>query len=133
MGKLLHEELSHSIIGAAMEVLNTLRPGLDEKIYERALVLELLARGHRVEQQKKFPVTYRGQLIGTLVPDLIVDELVIADPKVVTSYTETHVAQMLGYLAITNLDLALLLNFKYVKLQWKRVLRSKDNQAEESS
>ncbi len=120
--ELLHKELSESIIGCAMRVLNTLKPGLDEKLYERALVIELRKRGHRVEQQKEFPVHYDGQHIGSLVPDLIVDELVIADPKVVTAFNETHEAQMLGYLNITDLRLAMLLNFKYAKLQWKRVV-----------
>jgi GxxExxY protein len=47
-----HKELSHDIIGAAMKVLNTLKPGLDEKLYERALVAELRKRGHRVERTR---------------------------------------------------------------------------------
>ena len=119
----IHRELSHVIIGAAMTVLNTLKPGLDEKLYENALVIELTKRGHRVEQQKAFPVNYDGHLIGRLVPDLIVDDLVIVDPKVAESFSETHVAQMLGYLSITGLNLALLLNFKHAKLQTKRVVR----------
>jgi GxxExxY protein len=123
MAKLIHEELSHSIIGAAMAVLNELKPGLDEKLYERALLLELGARGHKVESQKQFPVFYRGELIGTLVPDMIVDDVVIVDPKVVSAFHDTHFAQMIGYLAITNLQLALLLNFKFAQLQWKRVVR----------
>jgi GxxExxY protein len=122
MGKLLHEELSRSIIGAAMDVLNELKPGLDEKLYERALAIELLAQGHKVETQKPFEIYYRGQLIGILVPDLIIDELVIADPKVVSTFNDTHFAQMIGYLNITHLQLAILLNFKYAKLQWKRVV-----------
>lgn len=121
--KLTHAELSSDIIGAAMDVLNELKPGLDEKLYENALVIELRARGHSVEQQKHFPVQYRGQWIGRLVPDMIVDGQVIADPKVVRNFDENHVAQMLGYLAITNLRLALLLNFKYAALHWKRVVR----------
>lgn len=106
-----------------MKVLNTLRPGLDEKLYENALVIELQRRGHRVEQQRQFPVQYDGQLIGTLVPDLIVDDVVIVDPKVVTAFNDTHLAQMLGYLNITQLSLALLINFKFSKLDWKRVVR----------
>ncbi len=120
----LHAELSHAIIGAAMQVSNQLRPGLDEKIYERALVLELLARGHKVEQQKAFSVFYRGEEIGKLIPDLIVDGKVIADPKVVENFSEPHIAQMLGYLSITNLNLALLLNFKHPRLQVERVAKS---------
>lgn len=121
--QLRHEELSKDIIGAAMTVLNELKPGLDEKLYENALVIELRKRGHKVDQQKQFPVHYDGQLIGTLIPDLIVDDMVIADPKVVTAFNETHIAQMMGYLAITGLQLALLLNFKNAKLEWKRVVK----------
>jgi len=120
---MIHEELSGKIIGAAMAVLNELGPGLDEKLYERALVIELRKGGHKVDRQKSFPVHYAGELIGTLVPDTIVDDLVIADPKVVEAFTETHVRQMSGYLAITRPQLALLLNFKHAKLQWKRIVR----------
>jgi hypothetical protein len=47
----------------------------------------------------------------------------IQNPKVATCFTDTHVAQMVGYLNITGLDLALLLNFKNARLEWKRVLR----------
>jgi GxxExxY protein len=47
-----HRELSAAIIGAAMKVLNGLRPGLDEKIYENSLILELIAQGHQVEQSR---------------------------------------------------------------------------------
>jgi GxxExxY protein len=119
---MLHEEITQDIIGAAMAILGDLKPGLDEKLYERALVLELVSRGHVVEQQREFPVHYRGILIGTLFPDLIVDGKVIADPKVVTVFNESHMAQMLGYLNITGLKVALLLNFKNAKLHWKRVV-----------
>ncbi len=124
MEDLIHEELSREIIGAAMEVLNTLKPGLDEKLYENALVIELRNRGCDVEQQKRIPVHFKGHLIGTLVPDMIVDKLIVVDPKVVTVFNENNMAQMIGYLAKTKLDLALLLNFKYAKLKWKRVVQS---------
>jgi GxxExxY protein len=121
--ELIHKELSEGIVGAAMKVLNTLKPGLDEKLYERALVIELRKRGHKADQQRQFPVYYEGENIGTLVPDLIVDDLVIADPKVVTAFNEAHIAQMIGYLNITDLKLALLLNFKNARLGWKRIVR----------
>src|SRR5947209_7535699 len=123
MRRIIHEELSRAIIGIGMEVLNELKPGLDEKLYERALRIELKRRGHTVMVQNSFPVFYRGELIGNLVPDLIVDNTVIVDPKVISAFTETHVAQMLGYLNITGLELALLLNFKSARLEWKRVIR----------
>ena len=58
-----------------------------------------------------------------LKPDLIVDEQVIVDPKVVAAFNDNHRAQMIGYLAITGLRLALLLNFKNAKLEWRRIVR----------
>ena len=97
--------------------------------YERAMIIELNHRGHSVSVQSPFPVSYRGELIGNLIPDLIVDDAVIVDPKVVSCFTETHVAQMIGYLNITRLDLALLMNFKNARLEWKRVLRLQEPDA----
>jgi GxxExxY protein len=119
----LHQELSGQIIGAAMQVLNELKPGLDEKLDERALVIELNRRGHSVNAQRSYPVFYRSALIGHLLPDLLVDDTVIVDPNVVSTLNETDVAQMIGYLAISKLHLALLLNFKTARLEWKRVVR----------
>ena len=118
-----HEETTKDLIGAAMAVLNELKPGLDEKLYENALVIELVGRRHTIEQQREYPVHYKGHFIGKLVPDLIVDGIVIADPKVVTTFGDTHIAQMLGYLNITGMEVALLLNFKEATLTWKRVVR----------
>jgi len=118
-------DLTGQIIGAAMSVLNELRPGLDEKLYENALVIELTSRGHIVDQQREFAVHYHSHFIGKLVPDLIVDNAVLVDAKVVSGFSESHTAQMLGYLNITGLEVALLLNFQQTKLDWKRVVTGK--------
>jgi len=115
-------------------VLYELKPGLDEKLYENALaclpkplrrrqVIELGVRGMQVEQQKRYDVRYKDRLLGTLIPDLIVNATVIVDTKVVTAFNETHVAQTLGYLSIIGLDLALLLNFKNARLGVRRVVK----------
>ena len=114
-------DLTKIVIGAAMNVLNKLKPGLDEKLYERALIIELAKHNVRCEQQRQYNVFYDGQLIGTLIPDLIIDGRLIVDPKVVSEFNDSHVAQMLGYLNITGLKTALLLNFKYANLGIKRV------------
>lgn len=121
----LHPELSEAIIGCSMAVLNGLKPGLDEKIYEKALVVELMERGFACDFQKQHQVSYKGHPLGILVPDLIVESKIIVDAKVVTAFNENHMAQMIGYLSITGLELALLVNFKYARLQWKRVIRQK--------
>jgi GxxExxY protein len=120
---MIHSELSEKIIGAAMRVLNELKPGLDEKIYENALVVELQEMGIPIEQQRQFDVRYKGQHVGLLIPDLIVGGQIIVDTKVVAAFNESHVAQMIGYLTITGLELGLLINFKNLKLEWKRVVQ----------
>jgi len=121
--EVLYPELSHSIVGAAIKVLNTLKPGLNEKAYENAMVIELKKRGHIIEQQRRFDVFYEGILVDTLVPDLLVDGRVIVDPKVVAEFNATHIAQMMGYLAITGFRLAILANFKHADFRQKRVIR----------
>ena len=73
-----------------MTVLNALKPGLHEKLYENALIIELQERGHIIEQQKSFPVHYKNRLIGNLIPDLIIDEKVIVDLKVVEAFNESN-------------------------------------------
>jgi GxxExxY protein len=121
--KLLQGELGHAIIGSAMEVLNTLKPGLEEKAYENALAFEFRSQGFQVDQQRRFDVFYKGYLVDTLVPDLIVAQCVIVDSKVTEEFNATHLAQINGYLAITGLRLAILLNFKHGSLRWKCVVR----------
>ena len=83
--------------------------------------------GHPLLARRTCPVITHHEavrsLLGEQVPDLMVDDLVIVDPKVVDAFNDTHLRQMIGYLAITKLKLALLLNFKHAKLQWKRVVR----------
>jgi GxxExxY protein len=90
--KIIHPELSQAIVGAAMKVLNTPKPGLNEKGYGNTLAIELGKHGHRVDRQKRFDVLYEGQVVDMLVPDLIVNDLVIADPKVAEDFTLSHVA-----------------------------------------
>lgn len=116
-----HSELTAAIIAAATEVHRELRPGLDEVMYERAICIEFAEHSIHFSQQSAYPVRYKDHFLGNLIPDLIVDNKVIVDLKVVDAFNETHVAQMLGYLNITGLEIGLLINFKHAKLQIKRV------------
>jgi len=118
-----HKELTREIIAAAIMVHQELRTGLDEKFYERALCIELGERGIHFDQQMQYPVHYKERFLGKLIPDLVVEHAVIVDTKVVDAFTSAHEAQMLGYLGITGLDVALLLNFKTWPLGKKRIIR----------
>lgn len=117
----IHPELTHTILEAAKTVLAVLKPGLNEKAYENALAIELRKRGHAVEQHRTFDVIYDGVVVDTLVPDLLVDGLVIVAPVLVEEFNEDHHAKMLGQLTITKIQLAILLNFSHADLRSKRV------------
>ncbi len=114
-------ELTELIIGAAMRVHRVLGPGLDEKIYENALCLELIAQDLTFTQQQQFPVFYRDRIVGKLITDLIVDGKVVVETKVVSSIIDVHIAQTLSYLSITDLQVGLILNFRPISLTFKRI------------
>jgi len=109
------------VIGAAMEVVNTLGHGLLEKPYENAMCVELGLRGLGFEQQSRYPVLYKSVLVGEYVPDIIVAGKVVVDTKTIDRITDHELGQMMNYLRITGLPVGLIINFKYARLQWKRV------------
>lgn len=121
--RLLWEECHHAV-GCAFEVLNEIGHGLKEKTYENALVVEFGLRGIPFEQQRRFPVTYKGVLVSEYVPDLITFGSLIVDTKVTDRITDHEKGQMLNYLRIAKLQIGLILNFKRAKLEWERVILS---------
>ena len=114
-------DLTKQIIGASMAVHRALGPGLDEKIYENALCLELGAQALAYTQQEQFPVFYRNRIVGNLITDLIVENSVIIEAKVASTINDVHIAQTLSYLSITGLQVGLILNFRTAALTFKRV------------
>jgi GxxExxY protein len=110
------------IIGSAMEVLNILGHGLLEKPYENALVVEFGLRGIPYRQQPHFDVMYKNVRVGEYVPDLIVFDQIVVDTKVVNSIGNHEKGQILNYLKICGMRIGLILNFKYAKLQWERLI-----------
>ncbi|HWA86897.1 MAG TPA: GxxExxY protein [Opitutus sp.] len=120
--QLVEGALTHSVLGAAFEFLNTLGHGLREKTYERALVVEFGLRGLVFERQRTFDVFYKDMRVDEFVPDLVVAGKVIVDTKVVDRLGDIERGQMLNYLRITGLEVGLLLNFKRPKLEWERIV-----------
>ncbi|MBU0664515.1 MAG: GxxExxY protein [Proteobacteria bacterium] len=105
-----------------MEILNTLGHGLLEKPYENALVVEFGLRGIPFKQQPRFNVLYKSVKVGEYIPDLIVFDQVVVDTKTVDCIIYHEKGQILNYLKITGLRVGLVLNFKYAKLHWDRVV-----------
>jgi len=121
-GKLLLKEETHQILGCAFDVLNEIGHGFHEKVYENALVVEFELRGIPYEQQKSFPILYKGVLVAEFVPDLIVFGSVIVDTKVIEKITDHERGRMNNYLKITKLRVGLTLNFKNPRLEWDRLV-----------
>ena len=120
--ELILKDEVHRIVGCAMEALNVLGHGLNEKPYENAMVVECGLRQIPVRQQQKFPVVYKEVTVGEYIPDLICFDAVIVDTKTIDRIGDHELGQMLNYLKITNLRVGLILNFKRAKLEWKRIV-----------
>lgn len=115
---------THQIIGCSMEVIKELGHGFNEKIYENALVVEFGLRGIPFVQQPEYPVVYKAANVGTYIPDLTCFHSVVVDTKTIEKITDHEIGKMLNYLKVTGLEVGLIVNFKYAKLEWKRVVRS---------
>jgi len=118
--KVLHEDLTQDIIGAAFDVHNALGCGLLEKVYENALAHEIALRQHVVTPQKEFGVSYKGKDVGTYYADLVVDDKVVVEVKSVNVIEDVHRALTLNYLRVSGIRVGLLLNFAKPKLKFER-------------
>ena len=107
-----------------MEVLNTLGHGLNEKVYENALATELRLKNIQVDQQRRFKVLYKNVVVGEYIPDLLIDNKVIVDTKVIDSVSDAEIGQVMNYLRIAKLELGIILNFRRSKLESRRVVLS---------
>jgi len=122
--KLLHEELTEKIIGAAIEVHRALGPGLLESAYEECLCHEFHLRGICFERQRPLPVEYKGvKLDCGYRLDLIVENKVILEIKCVEHVLPVHEAQLLTYLKMTGMRVGLILNFNISTLVRGGVVR----------
>jgi GxxExxY protein len=120
--ELVEKDLTFRVVGCAMAVLNGLGHGLREKTYERALCVEFKHQGISFKQQHAYPVFYRDEHIDDYIPDLEVEDRLIIEAKTVEAIVDEHIGQVLNYLRITGLEAGVILNFKYAKLQWKKVV-----------
>lgn len=110
--KLIHEELTEQVIGAAIEVHRTLGPGLLESPYEECLCHELHLHGLKFQRQVPLPVHYKGiNLDCGYRIDILVEDAVIIELKCVEHVLPVHEAQLLTYLRLTGKRVGLIFNF----------------------
>lgn len=119
-------DISYQITGAMYHVANTLGPGLLERVYQKALVRELLNLGFKVEEQKPIKAKINGEDLGlAYYADIVVNDSVIIELKSVQEITDVHRAQILNYLHLSDIEFGMLVNFYYRLTHIERYRSSK--------
>lgn len=108
---LLHKEITEKIIKAFYKVYNTLGYGFLEKVYEKAMAIELRKMGVEVKCQYPITVYYESEIVGEYFADLIVNDIVVIELKASKTLLEEHEYQLINYLKATKIELGLLMNF----------------------
>ncbi len=119
--KVLHRELSYRVMGAVFEVHNALGPGFAERIYEEALVQELVARVIPFTRQGEITVRYKGHVVGTHRLDLVIDEKIVLELKATSALNDAFKQQTLSYLKAADLELGILVNFGTPRVEYVRI------------
>lgn len=118
------DALTYKLTGCAMAAHRELGPGLRENSYQRALASKFTDAGFAFEQQKLFEV-YEGadgaRLAGYYIPDFVVEGTVIVEIKALRGLDNSHLAQIIGYLAVSTCPVGLLINFGERSLRHRRV------------
>ncbi|HEX4263204.1 MAG TPA: GxxExxY protein [Verrucomicrobiae bacterium] len=125
MSELLYKDEVFKLVGFCMEVHRELGKGQDEVLYKDAFVVELQRARIPFIRELKYEVEYKGVMLPHhYYADFVVWDKIMFEAKAVEKLTDVHVKQVLNYLAISKLELGLLVNFGGESLEWKRVIRS---------
>ena len=123
MSDLLYKQECFQLVGLCMEIHRELGKGHDEVIYKDALVVELSRANIPFSRERKYEVTYKDVILPHhYFADFVVWDKIIFEAKAVEKLTDSHVKQVLNYLAASKLRLGLLGNFGADSLEWKRVI-----------
>ena len=119
------KELTHKIIGAAMEVHKHMGNGFQEVVYQRALAIEMNMQELEFSREHEMPLQYKGYNVGTRRVDFFVDNKIMVEIKAIVNLEDVHLAQAMNYVEAYDLDIGLLINFGAKSLQFKRVHNNK--------
>ena len=116
--RMIEQDLTQEITGAAIEVHRHWGPGLYEEIYEKSLCRELEIRNVQFERQRRLPLVYKGLPVGDdLRLDLLVEGKAVVEAKAVQKLEPVHEAQLLTYMKLTGARIGLLINFNVAVLR----------------
>jgi GxxExxY protein len=114
------QPVTQQLIGAAFEVHNILGYGFLERVYQRAMQVELEDRGVKVELEPKIKIQFKGIIVGDYAADLLVVDKIIVELKTDLAYQAVHEAQLLNELRGTEMKLGFLINFGRERVEYKR-------------
>jgi len=123
--KLLYRDLTYKVIGILYRVHTALGCGFPEKVYQKAIELELNKEGISYETEKTFKVVYSGEEVGSFRLDMIIDKKVVIEIKAVERLPKVFKEQLISQLKAAPYDVGLLVNFGAPKLEYIRIIRSK--------
>ncbi len=115
-------DITYQINGAVFEVNRILGHGFLERIYKKALLIELRKRGLKAESEVPIQVQYKGELVGDYFADIVVEDRIILELKSIEKLQPVHEAQLLNYLKATGIQVGLLINFTHPKAEIKRMV-----------
>ena len=114
--------VTDQLIGAAYEVHNILGYGFLERVYQRAMQVELQRRGIKVELEPPIKVQFKGVIVGDYAADLLVADQILVELKADAEYQSLHEAQLLNELRGTGIRLGYLINFGRERVEYKRMV-----------
>lgn len=117
-----HADVTEQIIGAAFEVYRVLGYGFLERVYQRAMQVELRLRGLRCDLERRIDVQFKGELVGDYSADLFVDNCVLVELKVAKCYRADDEPQLLNELKATGVKVGILINFGRTQVEFKRMV-----------
>ncbi len=106
-----HENITGLAIRCFFNVYNTLGYGFLEKVYERALSIEMEKHGLLVRNQVKIDVYYEDNNVGQYFADIVLNDVLIIEVKAMEALREEHEYQLINYLKATEIEVGLLFNF----------------------
>jgi GxxExxY protein len=119
---LIYPDLSYQIIGCAYDVFNSIGGGHKEIVYQKAMGLALKTKGMTYTEQHYYPVMYNNVVVGKNFFDFYVEEKIVVELKSASRFTKPNYDQVLNYLTVSNMKLALLISFGKEEVRCKRVV-----------
>ncbi|MBW1864019.1 MAG: GxxExxY protein [Deltaproteobacteria bacterium] len=119
-----YEEITHKIINSAYKVYNQLGFGFLERVYKKAMIIDLTKSNFKVEAEKALKVYYDNHIVGDFYADLFVEDEIIVELKSVQNLAKEHEVQLVNYLNCLKKDIGLLINFGPSGVQVKRKYRA---------